>query len=53
MTVGLFLRNEDKLDRIQRFTTVLEQRTGQSANPLDPNELEALQREILGPNALH
>jgi Fic/DOC family len=44
---------ENKLDRIQRFATVLEQRTGQSANPLDRNELEALQREILGPNALH
>jgi hypothetical protein len=44
---------ENKLDRIQRFATVLEQRTGQSANPLDPNELEGLQREILGPNALH
>jgi hypothetical protein len=44
---------ENNLDRIQRFATVLEQRTGQSANPLDPNELEALQREILGPNALH
>jgi hypothetical protein len=44
---------ENKRDRIQRFATVLEQRTGQSADPLDPNELEALQREILGPNALH
>jgi Fic/DOC family len=44
---------ENKLDRIQRFATVLEQRTGRSANPLDPYELEALQREILGPNALH
>jgi hypothetical protein len=44
---------EDKRDRIQRFATVLEQRTGRSPDPLDPNELEALQREILGPNALH
>jgi hypothetical protein len=44
---------ESKHDRIQRFATVLEQRTGQSADPLDPTELEILQREILGPNALH
>ena len=44
---------ESKHNRIQRFATVLEQRTGQSANPLDPAELEVLQREILGPNALH
>jgi hypothetical protein len=32
---------------------IMEQRTGQSADPLSPAELEALQREILGPNALH
>ena len=44
---------ENKRDRVQRFATVLEQRTGQSADPLDPTDLEALQREILGPNALH
>jgi hypothetical protein len=44
---------ESKRDRIQRFAAVIEQRTGQSADPLDPIELETLQREILGPNALH
>src|SRR5437764_12447667 len=31
----------------------MEQRTGQSADPLSPADLEAVQREILGPNALH
>lgn len=44
---------EDKRDRVQRFAAAMEQRTGRSANPLNPTELEALQREILGPNALH
>jgi Fic/DOC family len=44
---------EDKRDRVQRFAAVMEQRTGQLADPLSPVELEALQREILGPNALH
>ncbi len=44
---------ESKRDRIQRFAAVIEQRTGQSADPLNPVELESLQREILGPNALH
>ncbi len=40
-------------DRVQRFAAVMEQRTGQADDPLDPVELEALQREILGPHALH
>jgi hypothetical protein len=44
---------DNRRDRIQRFAAVLEQRTGQAADPLDPHELEALQREILGPNAIH
>jgi hypothetical protein len=44
---------EDKRDRIQRFAAVMEQRMGQSADPLNSADLEALQREILGPNALH
>jgi hypothetical protein len=44
---------ENQRDRIQRFAAVMEQRTGQSADPLSPTELETLQREILGPNALH
>lgn len=44
---------ENKHDRIQRFASVLERRTGQSADPLDPANLEELQREILGPDALH
>lgn len=44
---------EDKRDRVQRFAAVMEQRTGRSADPLNPTELETLQREILGPNALH
>ena len=44
---------EDKQDRIQRFAAVMEQRTGQAVNPFSTEELEALQREILGPSALH
>jgi hypothetical protein len=44
---------EDKRDRVQRFATVMEQRAGQSADPLNPVELEVLLREILGPHALH
>jgi hypothetical protein len=44
---------EKKRDRIQRFAAVMEQRTGQSADPFSSADLEALQREILGPNALH
>ena len=44
---------EGKRDRVQRFAAVIEQRTGQSADPLSTTELEALQREILGPNSLH
>ena len=44
---------ESQSDRIQRFATVMEQRTGQGADPLGVGELETLQREILGPNALH
>jgi hypothetical protein len=44
---------EDRRDRVQRFAAVMEQRTGRSADPLERTELEALQREILGPEALH
>lgn len=44
---------EDKRDRIQRFAAVIEQRTGQSADPLSPAQLASLQRDILGPDALH
>jgi hypothetical protein len=44
---------EDKRDRVQRFAAVMEQRTGRSVDPLSPAELETLQREILGSNALH
>jgi hypothetical protein len=44
---------EDKRDRIQRFAAVMGQRTGQSTDPLSDATLDALQREILGPNALH
>jgi len=44
---------EDKRDRVQRFAAVIEQRTGKSPDPLSPTELESLQREILGSNALH
>jgi hypothetical protein len=44
---------ENKRDRIQRFAAAMEQRTGQSTDPLSSADLEALQREILGPNALH
>jgi hypothetical protein len=44
---------QNQLDRIQRFAAAMEQRIGQSSDPLNVPELEALQREILGPNALH
>lgn len=44
---------ENKRDRIQRFAAVIEQRTGQSPDPLSVAELESLQREILGVDALH
>jgi hypothetical protein len=44
---------ENKRDRIQRFAAVIDQRSGQAADPFSPGELEALQHEILGPNALH
>ncbi|MGH8241113.1 MAG: Fic family protein, partial [Steroidobacteraceae bacterium] len=44
---------EDKRDRVQRFAAVIEQRTGQSPDPLSVADLESLQREILGPDALH
>ena len=44
---------ENKRDRIERFAAVMEQRAGQSADPLDVTDLEVLQRAILGPDALH
>jgi Fic/DOC family len=44
---------EDNRDRVQRFAAVMEQRTGRSHDPLSPAELESLQREILGAQALH
>jgi Fic/DOC family len=44
---------DDQRDRIQRFAAVMEQRTGQSDDPFARADLESLQREILGPNALH
>jgi hypothetical protein len=44
---------ENKRDRIQRFAAVMEQRTGESVDSLSVTDLEAIQREILGPNALH
>lgn len=44
---------ENKRDRIQRFAAVMEQHVGRAADPLSPDELEFLQREILGPDALH
>jgi len=44
---------ENKRDRIQRFAAVMEQRTGESVDPLSIPDLETLQREILGSNALH
>jgi hypothetical protein len=44
---------ENQRDRIQRFAAVMEQRTGQGPDPLSATELESLQREILGPSALH
>jgi Fic/DOC family len=44
---------ENQRDRIARFAAVMGQRTGQSADVLGGAELESLEREILGPNALH
>jgi hypothetical protein len=44
---------ENKGDRIERFAAVMEQRAGESADPLDAADLDLLQRAILGPNALH
>jgi len=44
---------QNQLDRIQRFAAVMEQRIGEARDPLDVPELESLQKEILGPNALH
>jgi hypothetical protein len=44
---------QNKLDRIQRFAAAMGQRTGRSADVLGSAELGSLQREILGPNALH
>jgi hypothetical protein len=44
---------ENKRDRIERFAAVMEQRVGEAIDPLDIINLEALQRDILGPNALH
>jgi hypothetical protein len=44
---------KNQLDRIQRFAAVMEQRVGQLPDPLNVADLESLQREILGHNALH
>jgi len=44
---------ENKRDRIERFAAVMEQRAGESSDPLEVEELVLLQRAILGPNALH
>lgn len=44
---------ENRRDRIQRLASVMEQRTGLLVDHLERTELEALQREILGPDALH
>jgi Fic/DOC family len=44
---------QDNQDRIRRFARVIEQRTGQSADPISAGELETLQQDILGPKALH
>ena len=43
---------EDRKDRIQRFAAVMERRCGEFPNPLDPETLTALQREVIGDNAV-
>jgi hypothetical protein len=43
-------RESDKTDRVRRFATVMEQRTGTYDAPLDTVALEELQTEILGPS---
>jgi len=43
---------EDREDRIKRFAMVMESRCGELANPLSMSDLESLQAEILGKNAL-
>jgi hypothetical protein len=43
---------EDREDRIKRFAMVMESRCGELANPLSVGDLESLQAEILGANAL-
>lgn len=42
---------EQHVDRVKRFASVMEQRCGQYENPLDPTSIMELQREILGPRA--
>lgn len=44
---------DNQLDRVQRFAAVMEQRIGESPDPLAAQTLESLQQDILGPNALH
>lgn len=43
---------EDREDRIKRFAVVMESRCGELSNPLSQQDLEKLQTEILGDNAL-
>lgn len=43
---------EDQEDRIKRFAMVMESRCGEFQNPLGIPELESLQKDILGENAL-
>ncbi|MFZ6723294.1 Fic family protein [Undibacterium sp. Ji49W] len=43
---------ENREDRIKRFAVVMESRCGELANPLSLLDLESLQAEILGENAL-
>jgi len=48
----LIEHEEDKKDRIRRFAAVMERRCGEFPNPLDPETLTALQREVIGDNAV-
>lgn len=45
-------REQDQDDRIKRFAAVMATRCGQMPDPLQPETLVELQKDILGPNAL-
>ncbi|VVO71540.1 hypothetical protein PS838_01318 [Pseudomonas fluorescens] len=48
----LIEHEQDEEDRIRRFANVMETECGTHSDPLEPDTLEGLQREILGKTAL-